>query len=134
VCAVPTEFRHQLRVRYAECDMQGVVFFANYAAFLDIAITELWRERVGPWDAWVEAGADMVVAELQVRYRAPALFDDVIDIVIHPQRLGDTSLTCDWRVEREGAVLVEGMVRHVCIDPATKRKRSLPDDLRSALA
>ena len=128
------EFRHRLRVRYGECDPQGVVYFARYAEYVDIGMTELWRERIGPYNDMVEAGSDMVVAELQLRYRSSARFDDEIDVVIGVDRLGETSLTCSWRIERDGDVLVEGTIRQVCIDPATKSKKPLPSDVRAALA
>ena len=127
-------FRHRLRVRYGECDPQGVVYFARYAEFVDIGMTELWRARIGPYGEMVEAGSDMVVAELLLRYRASAKFDDEIDIVIQVERLGETSLTCAWRIERDGSALVEGTIRQVCIDPATKAKKPLPPDVRAALA
>ena len=127
-------FRHRLRVRYGECDPQGVVYFARYSDYVDIGMTELWRERIGPYGDMVEAGSDMVVAELQLRYRASAVFDDEIDVVIEVDRLGETSLTCAWRIERDGAVLVEGTIRQVCIDPQTKSKKPLPPDVRAALA
>ena len=127
-------FRHRLRVRYGECDPQGVVYFANYPEYVDIGMTELWRERIGPYNDMVEAGSDMVVAELQLRYRGSAVFDDELDVVIAVDRLGETSLTCDWRIERDGVVLVEGSIRQVCIDPATKSKKPLPADVRAALA
>jgi acyl-CoA thioester hydrolase len=128
------DFRHRLRVRYGECDPQGVVYFARYSDYVDIGMTELWRERIGPYGDMVDAGSDMVVAELQLRYRASAVFDDLLDIVIGVDRLGETSLTCAWRIEREGDVLVEGTIRQVCIDPATKSKKPLPADVRAALA
>ena len=128
------EFRHRLRVRYGECDPQGVVYFARYGDFVDIGMTELWRARIGPYDEMVQAGSDMVVAELTLRYRGSARFDDEIDVVIGVERLGDTSLTCGVRIERGDEVLVEGALRQVCIDPATKRKKTLPDDVRAALA
>ncbi len=129
-----TVYRHTIRVRYAECDAQGVVYFARYPFFFDVAITELWRDRIGPYGEMVEAGSDMVVAELQLRYRASAVFDDELDVVIGVERLGETSLTCAWRIERDGATLVEGTIRQVCIDPATKAKKPLPPDVRAALA
>jgi acyl-CoA thioester hydrolase len=128
------QFRHRLRVRYGECDPQGVVYFARYADFVDIGMTELWRARIGPYNDMVEAGSDMVVAELQLRYRSPARFDDEIDVVVDVARLGETSLTCAWRIERDGDVLVEGTIRQVCIEPATKAKKPLPADVRAALA
>ena len=126
-------FRHTMRVRYAECDPQGVVYFARYPFFFDVAVTELWRERIGPYDEMVQAGSDMVVAELNVRYRAPAFFDDDIDVVVDAMRMGETSLTLEWHIERDGDLLVEGSIHQVCIDPATKRKKPLPDDVRAGL-
>ena len=48
--APPCAFRHPLRVRFHECDPQGVVFNGNYLAYFDIAFTELWREAFGGWD------------------------------------------------------------------------------------
>jgi acyl-CoA thioester hydrolase len=131
---VAEEFRHRLRVRYGECDAQGVVYFARYADFVDVAMTELWRARIGPYAEMVESGADMVVAELTLRYRAPARFDEEIDVAIGVQRMGETSLTCGWRIERDGETLVEGELRQVCIDPPTKGKRPLPDEVRTGLA
>jgi acyl-CoA thioester hydrolase len=128
------EFRHRLRVRYGECDPQGVVYFARYSDYVDIGMTELWRARIGPYNDMVEAGSDMVVAELTLRYRGSATFDDDLDVVIAVERLGETSLTCAFRIERDGTVLVEGSIRQVCIDPATKSKKPLPPDVRAALA
>ena len=127
-------YRHSLRVRYRECDAQGHVFFAEYPAFLDVAITELWRERVGGWQAMVDGGHDLVVAELQARYLGSAVFDDVVDVVLETERVGETSLTTAWRVERDGETLVAGSVRHVCIDPDTHAKKPLPDALRAVFA
>ena len=128
------EFRHRLRVRYGECDPQGVVYFARYADFVDIGMTELWRARIGPYGEMVKAGSDMVVAELTLRYRGSAVFDDELDVVVGVERLGETSMTFALRIERDGATLVEGSIRQVCIDPATKAKKPLPVDVRAALA
>ena len=127
-------FRHRLRVRYSECDPQGVVYFARYPFFVDIAVTDMWRQRIGPYNDFVRSGSDMVVAELNVRYRSPAFFDDDIDVIVDDMRMGETSLTCGWRIEREGTLLVEGDLRQVCIDPETKRKKPLPDEVRAGLS
>ena len=129
-----TPYRHTMRVRYAECDAQGVVYFARYPFFFDVAITELWRDRIGPYDATVQAGSDFVVAEMNVKYRAPALFDDEIEVVLDEIRVGETSITFEWRILRGDDLLIEGMLRQVCIEPATKRKKPVPDDVRAALS
>jgi acyl-CoA thioester hydrolase len=133
---MPPPFRHRLRVRWSECDSQGVVFYANYLAYFDIAMTELWREAVGPYGAMIEEGADMVVAEASIRYRASARFDDEIDLLATVRRLGDTSMTTELAIERpaDGELLVEGELRHVFVDPATLGKRRIPGDVRRALS
>jgi acyl-CoA thioester hydrolase len=127
-------FRHRLRVRWGECDVQGVVYYVNYAEYVDLAITELWRERIRPYGEMMAAGDDLVVAELQLRYRASAKFDDLVDIVLEVERLGETSMTTAWRIERSGEVLCDGTIRHVFIDPRTFAKAPIPDDVRAALA
>src|SRR3712207_5674038 len=86
--AVPEAFVHRLRVRYSECDPQGVVFNANYLTYFDIALTELWREAIGPYAQMTEGGVDMVVAEARARYLAPARFDELLGIAVTPTRLG----------------------------------------------
>jgi hypothetical protein len=68
---VSAAFVHELRVRYGECDPQGIVFNANYLLYFDVAFTELWREAVGPWQEMVERGVDAVVAEANLRFRSP---------------------------------------------------------------
>ncbi len=127
-------FRHTLRVRYQECDPQGVVYFARYPEYYDLALTELWREAMGGYGAMVDAGADMVVAEMSVRYRASARFDELVEVELAFERLGETSSTSAYAIRRDGELLAEGSVRHVFIEPATKRKRAIPPSVREALS
>ena len=75
-------FVHELRVRYGECDPQGIVFNANYLLYFDVAFTELWREAVGPWLEMVERGFDAVVAHADIDFRAPARYDDVLSLPV----------------------------------------------------
>lgn len=128
-------FKHRLRVRFAECDMQGVVFNAQYLTYFDVLITELWREAVGGWSGMVERGSDLVVAEATVRYKAPGRFDDVLDLGAQVARLGNTAVTTHMTVERadDGVLVAEGELRHVCVDPATGEKKRIPDDIRAGL-
>jgi acyl-CoA thioester hydrolase len=126
-------FRHRLRVRYGECDPQGVVFNANYLAYFDLVLTELWREAIGDYNDMVEAGADMVVAEATVRYRSSATFDDELDFTAGLARLGTTSMVTHFEAHLGARLVVEGELRHVFIDPATKSKRDIPAEIRAAL-
>ena len=93
------EFRHTIRVRYNECDPQGHVFNANYLAYFDLAMTELWRE-LGGYVAMIEDGSDMVVHEARIRYIAALGFDDEADLVVRSVALGNTSMTTQLAIER----------------------------------
>jgi acyl-CoA thioester hydrolase len=127
--------RHPLRVRYHECDPQGVVFNANYLAYADMAITELFREAFGSWQAPMsEHGLDMVVAEANVRYRAPLRFDEEVQLVSSIERIGETSLVCSIAIERNGEAAAEVTIRHVFVDEATRAKAPIPAAMRERLA
>ena len=131
---MPEGFRHSIRVRYGECDPQGVVFNANWLAFFDIVITELFRERVeGDYTAMLESGTDMVVAEATVRFLGPAGFDDVIDFDATVTRLGTTAMSTRIEATVGGTPVASGDIRHVFIDPGTKGKTEMPAHVRAGL-
>jgi acyl-CoA thioester hydrolase len=132
--SVSPPFRHRLRVRYSECDLQGVVFNANYLTYLDETMTELFRSALnGGYAAMVEAGVDMVVAETTLRYLAPARFDDEIEVEATIIRLGTTAMTTAMRVTRAGEPLTEAELRHVFVRAAEGGKTPMPDSVREAL-
>ena len=126
-------FTHALRVRYGECDPQGVVFNANYLMYFDVALTELWREAIGPYTHLVARGVDMVVAEARATYRASARFDDELEIDVSVSRLGTTSMVTRMTVRRGSTLVVEGEMRHVFIDAASGRKTEIPSEIRAGL-
>jgi acyl-CoA thioester hydrolase len=127
-------FSHELRVRYGECDPQGIVFNANYLLYFDVAFTEFWRERVGPWQEMVDGGVDAVVAEANLRFRSPARFDDVLALEVSTEELGTTSTTTLIVVRRGDELLVEGRLRHVFVNTLTWGKTPMPDSIRERLS
>jgi acyl-CoA thioester hydrolase len=126
-------FTHRLRVRYNECDQQGVVFNAHYLTYYDIALTELWRAKVCRYQEMTEKGDDMVVAETRLRFLGPVRFDDELDITLTLQHLGTTSLIIRPEYRVGDALVFEGEVRHVFVDGATMTKKPIPDYVRSGL-
>ena len=129
-------FRHRIRVRFNECDGQGVVFYANYLMYFDVAITELWREAFGDgYAGMIASGTDAMVAEANIRYRAPARFDDELDLVARVTRIGTTSTMTNLTAERvsDGAVLAEADLRHVFIDLKTLEKTEIPEEMRAGM-
>jgi len=126
-------FIHTLRVRYGECDPQGVVFNANYFAYFDVALTELWRDALGSYTDMIAEGVDMVVAEARARYLAPARFDDELAISIFVTHLGTTSMITQMTVTCGETPVVEGEMRHVFIDTVAGGKREMPAHIRRGL-
>lgn len=122
------------RIRYHECDAQGVLFNAHYLALFDMAITELWRDMLGGYETMTARGVDIVVGEAHVRYLRPARFDDLVDVAVEVAELGTTSMRTEYEVLRDGEQLATGWVRHVFVDMATMTKTPIPDDLRAALS
>jgi acyl-CoA thioester hydrolase len=127
-------FSHRLRVRYVECDMQGRVFNAHYLTWFDVAHTELLRAAAGFPGSFEQTGIDVVVGEAHVTYRAPAGFDEELEIGVGLDAPSRRSLTSRFTVTRAGATLAEGSLRHVCVDAATFRPVEWPDWLRARLA
>jgi acyl-CoA thioester hydrolase len=126
-------FVHRLRVRFHECDPQGVVFNAHYFAYFDVALTEMWREAFGSYQSVVDQGTDVVVVEAAATYRAPARFDEELDVELAIARLGTTSMTTQTAVRRDGELLVEGRLVHVFVDPKTMAKQEIPAQVRAGL-
>jgi acyl-CoA thioester hydrolase len=127
-------FRHELRVRYGECDPQGIVYNAHYLAFIDIAFTELWRHHVGPWMEMTARGYDAVLAEARLGFRAPARFDDDLGVELDVARLGRASIHMRAAIRRGDELLLDGELRHVVVSTQTWTSVEMPDWIRSGLA
>lgn len=125
---------YTLRVRFGECDPQGVVFNAHYLAWFDISITELFRAAFGSYQSILDRGWDVMVAEANLRYLSPARSDDEVRMAISVRHLGTTSVHTHHRVWRGEELLVEGSLRHVWVDTETYRKLPIPESARDALA
>jgi acyl-CoA thioester hydrolase len=126
-------FEYPLRVRYAECDGQGIVFNSHYLAYFDISMTELWRAAFGSYQAMLDRGVDMMLAEAQVRYLSPGRFDDELKLGVSISRLGTTSVLTRHHVWRDLELLVEGELRHVIVEVESHAKTPIPNWARDGL-
>lgn len=136
--SAPSHFTHRIRIRYAECDMQGIVFNANWYALFDDAVGALWRERLGGYDRISSQGIEIVVAESGARFRGAARPEQLIDFHVVVARLGNSSLRIELAALRENEagendLLVEGFLEYVFIDHASFTPVAIPDDLRATL-
>jgi acyl-CoA thioester hydrolase len=126
-------FRYTQRVRYHECDPQGVVFNGNYLTYFDVTMTELWRE-LGGYQAMLDSGVDMVVAEARVLYRSPLRFDDVFEAEVEVTRLGETSMSAEILLARDGEACAEGELRYVFVESGGGAKSTIPESIRAELS
>jgi acyl-CoA thioester hydrolase len=126
-------FSHELRVRYGECDAQGIVFNANFLAYVDVVLTEIWRETMGSYDLLLETGVDTVVGEANIRLLAPGRFDDVLRIEGGFDGLGTTSTTLKLWFRRGEELLVEADIRYVFVDLERWEKAEIPEAVREGL-
>lgn len=127
------KFVHALRVRWAEVDMQGIVFNGNYLVYFDVGVTEYYRAIGHPYPgAFAGAGTDLFVKKAEIEYYAPAAYDDVIDICVRVARIGRSSF--DFRIEiyRNDELLVAGALVYVNADPALRKSQPLPSFLTQA--
>jgi len=136
--AVAEPFVHRLRVRYADCDPQGVLFNANYLAYIDHTINEMWRCAFGSYNTMLDRGVDIVVGEVRMRFVGSARFEEEIALEATITRLGSTSVTSRHRFfrvngETIGEQLLHADIRHVFIDRATGTKTPIPDWARAGL-
>ena len=127
-------FVHRIRVRYHECDAQGIVFNAHHFAYFDITLTELWRDAFGSYDAMVAAGSDVVVVDAQASFKASPRFDDLLGVEMTIAKLGTSSMTSTFEEKRDGELLVTGRMVHVFVDPKTMTKQKIPQLVRERLA
>jgi acyl-CoA thioester hydrolase len=126
-------FTHELRVRYGECDAQGIVFNANFLAYVDVVLTEIWRAAFGSYDALLAHGVDTVVGEANLRFRAPGRFDDLLRIESGFDGLRRTSTVLRLWFNRGDELLVEADLRYVFVDIETWEKTPISDQIRERL-
>lgn len=117
------------RVRFAETDAQGIVFYGNYATYQDEAINGYLRE-IYPYESF--EGWDIHVVNVDLSYRTTAEFGDELENAVGVEHIGDSSITFAYECSRDGTVVAEGTVTHVAVDESGEPTR-VPDDFRAAV-
>ena len=120
-----------LRVRWAEVDMQKIVFNAHYLTYIDTAIAEYWREIGLPYPhGYVERyGNDIFLRKATVEYLGSARYDDMLTVCCRVAKLGRTSMTFQFEIYREAELLISAELVYVNADSSMKAA-PLPEDVR----
>lgn len=122
----------RLRVRWAEVDLQKIVFNAHYLMYFDTAIAAYWRGLAAAYEPALHAmGGDLYVKKASLEYFASAHYDDQIDVGLRCARIGTSSLTFHGAIFKGEQALVTGELIYVFANPATQTSQPIPPALRA---
>ncbi|WBY02012.1 YbgC/FadM family acyl-CoA thioesterase [Ramlibacter tataouinensis] len=128
-------FFHHLRVRWAEVDMQKIVFNAHYLMYFDTAVADYWRALALPYEeAMHQLEGDLYVKKATVEFNASARMDDQLDIGLRCGRIGNSSMVFHGAIFRGEQLLITCELVYVFADPATQTSRPVPGKLREILS
>lgn len=125
----------RLRVRYAETDKMGVVYYANYLVWFEVARADLLRTLGWSYREMEDAGIVLPVIEAHCEYQRPARYDDEIEVRTEGQMLSAVRMRFDYRIVKaaDGSVAAQGHTVHAAVDPSG-RPRRLPDRIKQVFA
>jgi acyl-CoA thioester hydrolase len=106
----------QLRVRYAECDPMGLLHHAKYFEYLELSRTELLRASGESYRDLEARGVYFVVAKLEIRYKAPIRYDDVVTVHTRVERMTRTRVEHSYRMLVNGVLCTEASSTLACVD------------------
>ncbi len=119
----------RVRVRFCETDLMGIVHHGSYVVYMEAARVEWLRRRGVSYASWAERGQHLAVVDLTLKYRAPARFDDELDVEVRLGETGAASVRFDYRLVRatDGLLCAEGSTRLACVDATQTLRRISPD-------
>lgn len=124
-------FRHRLRVRWVEIDMQKIVFNGHYLMYFDTAVADYWRAMALRYETILNHfQGDMFVKKATVEYHGSARYDDSLEVCIKCARIGKSSISFQCEIFRGDEHLISGELLYVFADPATQTSRPVPQALR----
>jgi YbgC/YbaW family acyl-CoA thioester hydrolase len=125
---------HKLRVRWAEVDMQKIVFNGHYLMYFDTAVADYWRALAMPYEEGMhQLEGDLYVKKATVEFHASARMDDRLDVGLKCARIGNSSMQFLGAIFRGEALLITCELVYVFADPATQTSRPVPARLREML-
>ncbi len=124
----------EVKVRYAETDKMGIVYYANYLVWFEVARTEYFLTEGLDYRDVENDGLFMAVVESRCAYKAPARYGDCIVIQSWPSEVKNSSLKFNYKVlrKKDNLLLAEGYTTHVMIDKDLK-PRKVPERIRGLL-
>jgi acyl-CoA thioester hydrolase len=130
---LPFHFFTEVTVRFAETDAAGIAHHSAYLVWFEAARVAYLSEHAGGYQALRDEGIESPVVEINVRYFAPARFDDRLRVHARIFDIRGARFRCQYLVEREGERLAEGSSLHALVDSSTFRPTRMPVWLKEAI-
>lgn len=123
----------RMRVRWAEVDLQKVVFNPHYLTYFDCAFTDYWRALALPYaQSMQQLGGEPFLRKATVEYHASAHLDEQLEVGVRCLRIGNSSMVFQGGIFRNARLLVSGELVYVYANPATQTSAPVPQPLRDA--
>jgi len=119
-------FAHEVRVRFAETDAQGIAHHASYVVWLEEARVAHLAARAGGYPAIRARGVEALTTGIELTYERAAGFDDVLTIRVRCAEVRGARFRYDYVVERQGVRIATGSTRHATVDAGTHRPVRMP--------
>ncbi|MCX8023099.1 MAG: acyl-CoA thioesterase [Syntrophorhabdaceae bacterium] len=121
-----------IRVRYADTDRMGIVYYGTYPIYFEVGRSEYMRNKGFTYREFEEMGYNLVVVELSIRYHNSALYDDLLMVRTSITDLKSRGLTFNYRIFRDETLIVEGKTKHICVN-RDKKPSLIPSGLLQVL-
>lgn len=125
-------FDTTIRVRYADTDTMGIVYYGTYPIYFEVGRAEFMRARGFPYKRFEDSGYHLVVVQLEAKYYNAAAYDDLLTVRTRIGELKSRGITFLYEVFNDGDLIVEGKTRHICTN-SDKRTVVIPASLFEAL-
>jgi acyl-CoA thioester hydrolase len=124
----------QIRVRYAETDQMGFVYYGNYATYYEVARVEAFRALGFPYKQMEEEGVGMPVLDMQIKYHGPAKYDDLLTIKLTIAEEPRARIVFEYEIRNEtGKVINTGMTTLAFMNMQSGRPVKIPENMLNLL-
>jgi acyl-CoA thioester hydrolase len=111
-----SEFETRIRVRYDEADPMGFVHHANYLRYFEYARTEMLRAGGGSYRDVEASGVFVVVVQANVKYRAPARYDDLLTVAMRVSSIGNAKVEHEYEIRRAESIITQATLTLAVVD------------------
>src|SRR5689334_16455551 len=125
-------YSHPIQVRFADTDAQGHVFFGNYLTYFDEAVSGLMRSLNLSYQTLRSQNLDFVYAHAECDYQQRAVFEEILNVHVHPSRIGESTITFECNAHRvsDDELIASGKLVVVMVDTQSGKKTRVPEHVR----